>query len=198
MGDVDTTSDGRRAFDDFTEDTVYQTPKLRRFKDCGSTEFCKTHFAAMVVDEHSRCCDDQCDRGCARPPWSYSSPQQVCGWRLPPGFTNLKLQLFPRPLPCIWDATRLKVSLSLFSWSSRRDCSDCTPDLSLHYLQTPDEDLIKYAHPGDVWFHVDKLSSAHVYLRLPEDASITWDAIPEALLTDCAQLVKANSIEGAR
>lgn len=24
----------------------------------------------------------------------------------------------------------------------------------------------------------------------------TWDAIPEALLTDCAQLTKANSIEG--
>ncbi|KAJ6477188.1 cytoplasmic protein [Mycena vitilis] len=58
------------------------------------------------------------------------------------------------------------------------------------------EDLIKYAYPGDVWFHVDKLSSAHVYIRLPEDGSITWDAIPEALLTDCAQLVKANSIEG--
>ncbi|KAF8194335.1 cytoplasmic protein [Mycena galopus ATCC 62051] len=58
------------------------------------------------------------------------------------------------------------------------------------------EDLIKYAYPGDIWFHVDKLSSAHVYLRLPEDGSMTWDAIPEALLTDCAQLVKANSIEG--
>ncbi|KAJ7166312.1 cytoplasmic protein [Mycena crocata] len=58
------------------------------------------------------------------------------------------------------------------------------------------EDLIKYAHPGDVWFHVDKLSSAHVYLRLPEESSMQWDTIPEALLTDCAQLVKANSIEG--
>ncbi|KAJ6554976.1 cytoplasmic protein [Mycena vulgaris] len=58
------------------------------------------------------------------------------------------------------------------------------------------EDLIKYAHPGDIWFHVDKLSSAHVYLRLPENASMTWDALPEALLADCAQLVKANSIEG--
>ncbi|KAI0793072.1 cytoplasmic protein [Irpex lacteus] len=56
------------------------------------------------------------------------------------------------------------------------------------------EDLIKYAWPQDVWFHVDKLSSAHVYLRMPE--GMTWDAIPEALLTDCAQLVKANSIEG--
>ncbi|OCH87328.1 cytoplasmic protein [Obba rivulosa] len=56
------------------------------------------------------------------------------------------------------------------------------------------EDLIKYAWPQDVWFHVDKLSSAHVYLRMPEEMS--WDAIPEALLVDCAQLVKANSIEG--
>ncbi|TRM62092.1 cytoplasmic protein [Schizophyllum amplum] len=56
------------------------------------------------------------------------------------------------------------------------------------------EDLIKYAWPQDVWFHVDKLSSAHVYLRMPE--GMAWEDIPEALLTDCAQLVKANSIEG--
>uniref|UniRef100_A0A0W0FRD4 Putative cytoplasmic protein n=1 Tax=Moniliophthora roreri TaxID=221103 RepID=A0A0W0FRD4_MONRR len=56
------------------------------------------------------------------------------------------------------------------------------------------EELIKYAWPQDVWFHVDKLSSAHVYLRMPE--SMTWETIPEPLLTDCAQLVKANSIEG--
>ncbi|KAJ8081156.1 hypothetical protein PM082_017999 [Marasmius tenuissimus] len=56
------------------------------------------------------------------------------------------------------------------------------------------EELIKYAWPQDLWFHVDKLSSAHVYLRMPEGMS--WEAIPEALLTDCAQLVKANSIEG--
>ncbi|KAL4259740.1 CCDC25 family protein [Pleurotus pulmonarius] len=56
------------------------------------------------------------------------------------------------------------------------------------------EDLIKYAWPQDVWFHVDKLSSAHVYLRMPDGMS--WESIPEDLLTDCAQLVKANSIEG--
>lgn len=56
------------------------------------------------------------------------------------------------------------------------------------------EDLIKYAWPQDVWFHVDKLSSAHVYLRMPP--TMTWDSIPQALLTDCAQLVKANSIDG--
>ncbi|KZT28710.1 cytoplasmic protein [Neolentinus lepideus HHB14362 ss-1] len=56
------------------------------------------------------------------------------------------------------------------------------------------EELIKYAWPQDVWFHVDKLSSAHVYLRMPE--GMEWEKIPEPLLVDCAQLVKANSIEG--
>lgn len=56
------------------------------------------------------------------------------------------------------------------------------------------EDLIKHGWPNDVWFHVDKLSSAHVYLRLPPQ--MTWDSIPEALLMDVAQLTKANSIEG--
>ncbi|KAF8587687.1 cytoplasmic protein [Ramaria rubella] len=57
------------------------------------------------------------------------------------------------------------------------------------------EDLIKYAWPQDIWFHVDKLSSAHVYLRLPSSVE-SWETIPQALLVDCAQLVKANSIEG--
>ncbi|KAF9152306.1 Coiled-coil domain-containing protein 25 [Linnemannia schmuckeri] len=56
------------------------------------------------------------------------------------------------------------------------------------------EDLIKHGLEQDVWFHVDKLSSAHVYLRLTPD--MTWDNIPQPLLDDLAQLVKANSIEG--
>jgi hypothetical protein len=43
-------------------------------------------------------------------------------------------------------------------------------------------------------FHVDNLSSAHVYLRMNEGDS--WETIPKDLLTDCAQLTKANSIEG--
>ncbi|KAL2160052.1 hypothetical protein VTH06DRAFT_1707 [Thermothelomyces fergusii] len=54
------------------------------------------------------------------------------------------------------------------------------------------EDLIKYGWDED--FHVDKLSSAHIYLRLREGES--WDNIPSELLTDLAQLTKANSIEG--
>jgi NFACT protein RNA binding domain len=57
-----------------------------------------------------------------------------------------------------------------------------------------DEELIKYAWPQDVWFHVDKLSSAHVYLRMQD--GMEWESLPQALLIDCAQLVKANSIEG--
>ena len=59
-----------------------------------------------------------------------------------------------------------------------------------------DEDLIAHGWPEDVWFHVDNLSSAHVYLRLPNPDSEPWTAIPQALLTDCAQLTKANSIDG--
>ncbi|KAK2556124.1 Coiled-coil domain-containing protein 25, partial [Acropora cervicornis] len=64
----------------------------------------------------------------------------------------------------------------------------------LHILFTLDEDLIKWGFPEDVWFHVDKMSSAHVYLRLRKGE--TLDDVPSAVLTDCAQLVKANSIHG--
>jgi hypothetical protein len=42
---------------------------------------------------------------------------------------------------------------------------------------------------------VDNLSSAHVYLRLPKGR--TMEDIDAEALEDCAQLVKANSIEGA-
>jgi predicted ribosome quality control (RQC) complex YloA/Tae2 family protein len=58
------------------------------------------------------------------------------------------------------------------------------------------EDLIKYGLPIDVWFHVDNISSAHVYLRLPEDVSI--NEIPKDALNECLQLVKENSIEGCK
>jgi len=56
------------------------------------------------------------------------------------------------------------------------------------------EDLIKYGLSHDVWFHVDDLSSAHVYLRLPLGTDM--EGIPADILEDCAQLVKANSIQG--
>ncbi|KAI9282350.1 hypothetical protein BY458DRAFT_497922 [Sporodiniella umbellata] len=56
------------------------------------------------------------------------------------------------------------------------------------------DDLIQYGFPEDIWFHVDKLSSAHVYVRLQPGQ--TWLDIPPQVVEDCAQLVKANSIEG--
>ena len=58
------------------------------------------------------------------------------------------------------------------------------------------EDLIKYGLPEDVWFHVDKLSSAHVYLRLPRGKML--DDIPDDVLEECCQLVKQNSIQGCK
>lgn len=57
-----------------------------------------------------------------------------------------------------------------------------------------DELLIKWGWPEDVWFHVHKHSSAHVYLRLKPGQTI--DDIPNAVIEDAAQLVKANSIAG--
>ena len=64
------------------------------------------------------------------------------------------------------------------------------------------EDLIKYAWAEDIWFHVDDLSSAHVYLRFPAPGTkhkpVPIDTIPPELVAECCQLVKANSIEGCK
>ncbi|KAF2873412.1 hypothetical protein BDV95DRAFT_604919 [Massariosphaeria phaeospora] len=56
------------------------------------------------------------------------------------------------------------------------------------------EELIAHGFDEDIWFHVDNLSSAHIYVRLPENED--WENMNPDLLTDCAQLTKANSIEG--
>lgn len=56
------------------------------------------------------------------------------------------------------------------------------------------DELIKFGWPEDVWFHLSKFSSAHVYLRLRKGDTI--DDIPQSVLDDAAQLVKANSING--
>ncbi|KAH7395169.1 hypothetical protein DE146DRAFT_99024 [Phaeosphaeria sp. MPI-PUGE-AT-0046c] len=56
------------------------------------------------------------------------------------------------------------------------------------------EELIKHGWDEDVWFHADNLSSAHIYVRLPEGED--WEKMTKELLVDCAQLTKANSIEG--
>eukprot|EP01012_Entosiphon_sulcatum_P065111 TRINITY_DN93974_c0_g1_i1.p1 TRINITY_DN93974_c0_g1~~TRINITY_DN93974_c0_g1_i1.p1 ORF type:complete len:216 (-),score=51.08 TRINITY_DN93974_c0_g1_i1:83-709(-) len=56
------------------------------------------------------------------------------------------------------------------------------------------EKLIRWGWPEDVWFHVDALSSAHVYLRSLDGRSI--DSLTEAVIEEAAQLCKANSIQG--
>lgn len=58
------------------------------------------------------------------------------------------------------------------------------------------EELLKYGWPEDLWFHVDNLSSAHVYLRL--NPGETFDQVPGNCLEECCQLVKENSIEGSK
>ncbi|TNJ29297.1 hypothetical protein GMRT_11016 [Giardia muris] len=70
------------------------------------------------------------------------------------------------------------------------------------------ETLLRAAWPEDVWFHVDKHSSAHVYLRCPSDDPLALHAgqtpswafpnIPNALLEELSQLTKENSIEGSK
>ncbi|GFO05089.1 coiled-coil domain-containing protein 25 [Plakobranchus ocellatus] len=66
--------------------------------------------------------------------------------------------------------------------------------LFMGFDKNENEELIRWGWPEDVWFHVDKLSSAHVYLRLRPNETI--EDIPQAVIDDCVQLVKANSIQG--
>lgn len=73
------------------------------------------------------------------------------------------------------------------------------------------EYLIKYGWPGDIWFHVEGLSSAHVYFRLDCFASSTvnplvrgllgkipMDDLPKESIEDMCQIVKHNSIKGCK
>ncbi|KAG6423368.1 hypothetical protein SASPL_113763 [Salvia splendens] len=83
----------------------------------------------------------------------------------------------------------------VFYFKGRPEAGEYTIFMGLDKYEN--EDLIKFGFPEDIWsygFHVDKMSSAHVYLRLPK--GLTIDDIPEGVLEDCAQLVKANSIQG--
>eukprot|EP01043_Picozoa_sp_COSAG02_P010641 COSAG02_NODE_378_length_23535_cov_35.310164_12_plen_578_part_00 len=67
--------------------------------------------------------------------------------------------------------------------------------------------LIEYGWRSDVWFHVDSLSSAHVYLRLPAETALCGceqrcgcllELVSEEIIDEMCQLVKANSISGVK
>ena len=60
------------------------------------------------------------------------------------------------------------------------ECSDPQYTIYMGRDKHENEHLIANGWPEDVWFHVDKHSSAHVYLRLPKHMTI--DEIPPCLL----------------
>ena len=66
-------------------------------------------------------------------------------------------------------------------------CSD--PRYTLYMGKDKEENdvLIKYGWDEDIWFHVDKMSSAHVYLRLPQGGLL--DDVAEEVLHEYASSV---------
>ena len=58
------------------------------------------------------------------------------------------------------------------------------------------EELIRTGVTTDIWFHVDSVSSAHVYVRL--HPGLTIGDLGEDTLEDMCQLVKNNSISGSK
>lgn len=75
--------------------------------------------------------------------------------------------------------------------------SDPTAVIYMGKDKYENEFLIKYAQHHDIWFHVANLSSAHVYLRTAQPITAYTELSPE-LIMECAQLTKANSIEGCK
>lgn len=67
-----------------------------------------------------------------------------------------------------------------------------TPPRVLQKDKYENEELIRFGLPEDVWFHVDDLSSAHVYLRQKPGEKL--DDISPDLLLECASLVKVCSL----
>jgi hypothetical protein len=93
-------------------------------------------------------------------------------------------------------------------------CSDPKYIVYMGKDKYENEELIANAWPEDIWFHVDKHSSAHIYLRLPAGSvelmgvkdkdvakKMLQDAIasvPKEVVDEMCQLTKANSIEGCK
>lgn len=94
------------------------------------------------------------------------------------------------------------------------DCSDPQYTVYMGKDKFENEELLKYGWPEDIWFHVDRLSSAHVYLRLPPGSvdlhqvkdkdeakrrlMAAVESVPETVMMEMCQLVKENSIEGCK
>ncbi|GFP80276.1 coiled-coil domain-containing protein 25 [Phtheirospermum japonicum] len=58
----------------------------------------------------------------------------------------------------------------VFYFKARPEAGDYTIYMGLDKHEN--EELIRYGFPEDIWFHVDKMSSAHVYVRLHKGQTI--------------------------
>nr|POE46371.1 coiled-coil domain-containing protein 25 [Quercus suber] len=58
----------------------------------------------------------------------------------------------------------------VFYFKARPEAGDFSIFMGLDKFEN--EELIKYGFPEDIWFHVDKMSSAHVYIRLHKGQTI--------------------------
>ncbi|KAH0485874.1 MAG: uncharacterized protein KVP18_003140 [Porospora cf. gigantea A] len=82
-------------------------------------------------------------------------------------------------------------------------CSDPTYMVYIGKDKYENEGLIRWGWEEDLWFHVDALSSAHVYLRVPfdhpmKDGRPDASLIPKEVIEECLQITKHNSIEGCK
>lgn len=76
------------------------------------------------------------------------------------------------------------------------------------------DELLNHSFPEDIWFHVDKFSSAHIYLRLPLGSidlagvkdkaeakrrmTAALDSIPQQVMNEMCQITRQNSIDGCK
>lgn len=81
------------------------------------------------------------------------------------------------------------------------EIEDVTRQIYMGRDKIENDPLIRHSHPKNLWFHVDNVSLAHVYLQLtPEEIQgfkqFETFQVNGELLTQMGQLVKANSIKG--
>ena len=102
-------------------------------------------------------------------------------------FYKISLQASYRAETLTSDKSRVPHLLAMFFFTSH-----ATSPPSLIYMgkdKHENEELIKYGWPEDLWFHVSKHSSAHVYLRCQKGEAI--DEVPDEIIAECAQLREA-------
>lgn len=68
-------------------------------------------------------------------------------------------------------APPVKIFMGLDKYESKKS-QNSVKNSQINFVTFSDEELIKWGWPEDVWFHVDNVSSAHVYLRLQKGGKV--------------------------